>query len=37
MLTDDAYGQPCIAIEDQARIILGYEMNLIERDSKKNN
>lgn len=37
MLTDDAYGQPCVASEDQAQIILGYEINLIERDSKKNN
>ena len=37
MLTDDAYGQHCIASEDQAQIILGYEINLIERDSKENN
>lgn len=37
MLTDDAYGQPCIASEDQAQIILGYEIYVIERDSKKNN
>ena len=37
MLTDDAYGQPCVASEEQAQIILGYEIYVIERDSKKNN